>query len=146
MGLSWLRFLMHKFLKNERRAAMTESAFSSDLKLPILFLVSFVLIFYSKSWKFLLIRLSRVIDSTDSRVTNQSIWALSNLATDCFEFRHKILELTVVDSLMSFLAQNQDNSKYLQNLAWFLSNIFRPNSKQNVDHGLIRKFLPLLFK
>jgi len=90
-------------------------------------------------------KLSRVIDSTDSRVTNQSIWALSNLATDCFEFRHKILELTVVDSLMSFLAQNQDNSKYLQNLAWFLSNIFRPNSKQNVDQGLIRKFLPLLF-
>jgi len=59
-------------------------------------------------------------------VIHHALWIITNMAGDSIEYRDMILLIKELPAyLETFLARCKDNQKYVSNIAWFISNIFR---------------------
>ncbi|CAO1406197.1 unnamed protein product [Diamesa hyperborea] len=74
-------------------------------------------------------------------VSDQCVWALGNIAGDGFESRDIILNLNVVDILISKL-ENNIRVKYQRNIVWLMLNLCRGKPSPSIQQ--IEKLLPIL--
>ncbi|CAO1376918.1 unnamed protein product [Diamesa serratosioi] len=86
-------------------------------------------------------KLVNLLKSPNADVSDQCVWALGNIAGDGFESRDIILDLNVVDILISLL-ENDIRIKYQRNIVWLMLNLCRGKPSPSVQE--IEKLLPIL--
>ncbi|CAO1399389.1 unnamed protein product [Diamesa tonsa] len=82
-----------------------------------------------------------LLKSPHADVSDQCVWALGNIAGDGFESRDIILNLNVVDILISKLESNI-RVKYQRNIVWLMLNLCRGKPSPSIQQ--IEKLLPIL--
>ena len=82
-----------------------------------------------------------LLKSPNADVSDQCVWALGNIAGDGFKSRDIILDLHVVDILISILEQNI-RVKYQRNIVWLMLNLCRGKPSPSIQE--IEKLLPIL--
>ncbi|CAO1399089.1 unnamed protein product [Diamesa tonsa] len=82
-----------------------------------------------------------LLKSPNADVSDQCVWALGNIAGDGFESRDIILNLNVVDILISKL-ENNIRVKYQRNIVWLMLNLCRGKPSPPIQE--IEKLLPIL--
>lgn len=82
-----------------------------------------------------------LLKSPNACVSDQCVWALGNIAGDGFESRDIIIDLNVVDILISILDKNI-RIKYQRNIVWLMLNLCRGKPSPSIQQ--IEKLLPIL--
>lgn len=82
-----------------------------------------------------------LLKSPNGDVSDQCVWALGNIAGDGIQSRDMILDLNVVDILISMLEKNI-RIKYQRNIAWLMLNLCRGKPSPSIQE--IEKLLPIL--
>lgn len=82
-----------------------------------------------------------LLKSPNADVSDQCVWALGNIAGDGFESRDIILNLNVVNILISIL-ENNVRIKYQRNIVWLMLNLCRGKPPPSIQE--IEKLLPIL--
>lgn len=82
-----------------------------------------------------------LLKSPNGDVSDQCVWALGNIAGDGIQSRDIILDLNVVDILISIL-ETKIRIKYQRNIAWLMLNLCRGKPSPSIQET--EKLLPIL--